>query len=55
MREIGTGELEPPLFVPTVVSLHTALLTVATVKEEAGPTVSIIACFIWDELLAGAA
>lgn len=50
----GTGELEPPLFIATVVSLHTALLTMETMKEDAGTTVSSIACFIWDELLAGA-
>lgn len=39
VREIGTAEPEPPLSVPTVVSLHLALLTMATVKEEAGTTV----------------
>ncbi|XP_014403952.1 PREDICTED: scavenger receptor class A member 5 [Myotis brandtii] len=45
------------IFILAVVSLHTALLTVAAplVKAEAGTTVSSIACFIWDELLAGAA
>lgn len=53
MRERGTGELEPPLFIPTVVSLHPALLAMEIMKEEAGITVSSTACFIWDELLAG--
>lgn len=33
---MGIGELEPPPFIPTIVSPDTALLTMETVKEEAG-------------------
>lgn len=32
-RERGTGELEPPLLIATVVNLHTALLTMETMEE----------------------
>lgn len=53
-----TGELE--LFFPTVRSSNTAFLTMETTKEEAGwsfqpgMSLSIIACSVWGEELAGA-
>ena len=59
MRADGkTGE--PELFFPTVRNPNTAFLTMETTKEEAGwsfqpgLTLSSIACFVWDEELAGA-